>query len=49
MRENADLKGASSLGRVGEADEMANLIAFVVSDGNSYMTGANIVADGGVI
>lgn len=37
-----------ALGRVGTADEVAELAAFLVSDRNSYMSGATIVVDGGV-
>ena len=35
------------MGRVGEVQEMANLIEFLVSDKNTYMTGANVASDGG--
>jgi len=34
--------------RLGRADEMAALIAFVASDDASFATGAEFVADGGV-
>jgi NAD(P)-dependent dehydrogenase (short-subunit alcohol dehydrogenase family) len=36
------------LGRVARVDELAKLAVFLVSDGNSLMTGAKIVADGGI-
>jgi 3-oxoacyl-[acyl-carrier protein] reductase len=36
------------VGRMGQADELARLIAFTASPACRYMTGANIVADGGL-
>ncbi len=38
----------AALGRVGRADEIAELAAFLVSDENRFMAGAKIVADGGL-
>ena len=35
------------LGRVGRAEEVANVIAFVASDEASYMTGTEVLVDGG--
>ena len=36
------------MGRVGEASEVANVIAFLVSDAASYVTGTSINLDGGM-
>jgi len=36
------------LGRVGEAEEVASVIAFLVSDAASYVTGTSINLDGGM-
>jgi len=33
---------------VGTFEEIASVVAFLVSDGNSYMNGATIVVDGAV-
>ena len=38
---------AVPLGRLGTPEEVATVIAFVVSPGASYMTGATILVDGG--
>ena len=35
------------LGRVGQAEEVANVIAFLASEAASYVTGANLSVDGG--
>ena len=35
------------LKRLGNPEEIANVIAFIVSDASSYITGSNIVVDGG--
>jgi NAD(P)-dependent dehydrogenase (short-subunit alcohol dehydrogenase family) len=36
------------MGRVGEAEEVANVITFLVSDAASYVTGSSINLDGGI-
>ena len=38
---------AVPLGRMGEAEEFANMACFLVSDAGSYVTGASINVDGG--
>ncbi|MNN18825.1 3-oxoacyl-[acyl-carrier-protein] reductase FabG [compost metagenome] len=35
------------LGRIGETQEAANVIAFLVSDAASYVTGTSVNVDGG--
>ncbi|MEM2252300.1 MAG: SDR family oxidoreductase [Candidatus Bathyarchaeia archaeon] len=37
------------LGRLGKPEEIASLITFLLSDEASYITGANIIVDGGYI
>ena len=40
---------ARALGRLGEPEEIAKMMAFMVSDACSYMTGADVLYDGGSI
>ena len=43
------VRGANALGRIGTVDEIGDVVAFLVSDAASYVTGATIVADGGFL
>ena len=43
----ASIEAGTPLERVGTADEAAELIAFLLSDRSSYLTGQNLVLDGG--
>jgi NAD(P)-dependent dehydrogenase (short-subunit alcohol dehydrogenase family) len=43
-----EVQAMHALGRVGTPDEIASVAAFLVSDEASFMTGAAVVADGGL-
>ncbi|GHT80086.1 oxidoreductase [Actinomycetota bacterium] len=45
----ADIALNGALGRLGDPDEMAKLLAFVSSDAASYLTGTDILCDGGAV
>jgi 3-oxoacyl-[acyl-carrier protein] reductase len=41
-------KAGTALGRYGQVDEVASLVAFVAGPESSYITGANLTVDGGM-
>lgn len=53
LHDNRDLRTAYlkaiPMGRMGTADEMARIAAFLASDEASYITGATLIADGGLM
>jgi 3-oxoacyl-[acyl-carrier protein] reductase len=42
-----EMQGAVPLGRLGQPEEIAEFASFLVGQGNTYMTGQNIIVDGG--
>lgn len=47
--EISSLKNSIPLGRLGTPEDIASLVLFLASDINTYITGQNIVADGGYV
>ena len=45
----SEFEGQVPLGRVARPDEIANVVAFLASDGASYLTATTIFADGGMM
>ena len=43
------VRGANALGRIGTVEEVADVVAFLVSDAARYVTGTTVVADGGFL
>lgn len=45
--EHRDLVSAIPIGRLGTEEEIARVVAFLASSSNTFITGQNIIADGG--
>jgi NAD(P)-dependent dehydrogenase (short-subunit alcohol dehydrogenase family) len=42
-------KDLIALGRTGESEDVAKLVSFLASDDSEYITGQNILVDGGIV
>jgi 3-oxoacyl-[acyl-carrier protein] reductase len=47
LKELDEIKKSIPIGRLATPDEIANLAVYLISDNNTYLTGQNIVIDGG--
>ena len=43
----AELQGSIPMGRLGQVNEIASLVSWLVNDENTYISGQNIMIDGG--
>ena len=44
-----EVVAASALGRAGHPEELASVISFLCSPGASYVTGTDVLVDGGAV